>query len=147
MLIEFLWNPVFHDPARCHDFLLQQRWPNGVECPRCGSKDVLFLAEYHRWHCRAKHKAPQFTLKTGTVMENSPIALRTWLRAFRFAGVDDDVRRGGRYLSSMIGVTPKTGCSMLRRIGAWREPGAPKAMREPLLALLKAVSDLENNEE
>jgi hypothetical protein len=126
---------------------LQQRWPNGVECPRCGSKDVLFLAGYQRWHCRAKHKAPQFTLKTGTIMENSPIALKTWLRAFRFVGVEGDARRGGRYLSSMIGVTPKTGCSIMRRIVAARDPGAPKSIRDPLLALIEAVCALENNEE
>jgi hypothetical protein len=37
------------------------------------SQDVLFLEEYRRWHCRAKHEAPQFTLKTGTIMEDSPI--------------------------------------------------------------------------
>jgi transposase-like protein len=41
--------------------------------------DVLFLEKYNRWHCRAKHEAPQFTLKTGTIMEDSPIGLDKWL--------------------------------------------------------------------
>lgn len=63
----------FADPANCRAYLVARRWPKGVECPRCGSKDVLFLEKYNRWHCRKKHDAPQFTLKTGTIMEDSPI--------------------------------------------------------------------------
>ncbi len=58
---------------------MARRWPNGVTCPRCGSANVLFLAKYNRWHCREKHNGPQFTLKTGTVMEDSPIGLDKWL--------------------------------------------------------------------
>lgn len=69
----------FSDPANRRVYLVARRWPDGVICPRCGSKDVLFLAKYNRWHCREKHDAPQFTLKTGTVMEDSPISLDKWL--------------------------------------------------------------------
>ena len=69
----------FSDPVNCRDYLVARRWPDGVTCPRCGSKDVLFLEKYNRWHCRAKHDAPQFTLKTGTIYEESPIGLDKWL--------------------------------------------------------------------
>lgn len=69
------------DPATCREYLVARRWPHGVTCPRCGSQDVLFLEKYNRWHCRAKHDAPQFTLKTGTIMEDSPIGLDKWLTA------------------------------------------------------------------
>lgn len=71
----------FADPVNCREYLVARRWPEGVICPRCGSKDVLFLEKYNRWHCRAKHDAPQFTLKTGTIMEDSPIGLDKWLAA------------------------------------------------------------------
>jgi len=71
----------FANPANCRDYLVKRRWPNGVTCPRCTSQDVLFLEKYNRWHCRAKHPAPQFTLKTGTIMEDSPIGLDKWLAA------------------------------------------------------------------
>jgi len=71
----------FNDPANCREYLVKRRWPNGVICPRCGSKDILFLEKYNRWHCRAKHDAPQFTLKTGTIMEDSPLGLDKWLTA------------------------------------------------------------------
>jgi hypothetical protein len=57
------------------------RWPDGATCPRRTSKDVIFLEKYNRWHCRAKHDSQQFTLKTGTIMEDSPIGLDKWLTA------------------------------------------------------------------
>ncbi len=60
---------------------MARRWPNGVTCPKCGSGNVLFLEKYNRWHCREKHGGPQFTLKIGTIMEDSPIGLDKWLAA------------------------------------------------------------------
>lgn len=71
----------FSDPANCREYLVARRWPNGVTCPKCGSPNVLFLEKYNRWHCREKHQAPQFTLKTGTIMEDSPIGLDKWMTA------------------------------------------------------------------
>jgi transposase-like protein len=71
----------FSNPLNCRGYLVARRWPNGVACPRCGSANVLFLEKYNRWHCREKHNAPQFTLKTGTIMEDSPIGLDKWLTA------------------------------------------------------------------
>jgi transposase-like protein len=71
----------FADPKNCREYLVARRWPEGVTCPRCGSKDLLFLQKYNRWHCRAKHAAPQFTLKTGSIMEDSPVGLDKWLTA------------------------------------------------------------------
>jgi hypothetical protein len=62
---------LFADPVNCRNYLVPRRWPKGVTCPRCGCTDVLFLGKYNRWHCRAMHDAPQFTLKTGAIMEDS----------------------------------------------------------------------------
>lgn len=69
----------FADPVNCREYLVAQRWPNGVTCPKCGSNNVLFMDKYNRWKCREGHDAPQFTLKTGTIMEDSPIGLDKWL--------------------------------------------------------------------
>lgn len=71
----------FSDPVNCREYLVARRWPKGVTCPRCGSQNVLFLEKYNRWHCREKHQSPQFTLKAGTIMEDSPIGLDRWLTA------------------------------------------------------------------
>jgi hypothetical protein len=67
--------------GNCREYLVARRWPDGVICPRCGSKNVLLLEKYNRWHCREKHDAPQFTLKTGTIFEDSPLGLDKWLTA------------------------------------------------------------------
>jgi transposase-like protein len=71
----------FSSPVNCREYMVARRWPNGVTCPKCGSANVLFLEKYNRWHCRDKHKAPQFTLKTGTIIEDSPLGLDKWLTA------------------------------------------------------------------
>jgi transposase-like protein len=105
----------FSDLLRCREYLLANRWPNGVECPRCGSKDVLFLEKYNRWHCRTKHEAPQFTLKTGTVMEDSAIGLDKWLPAFwLLANCKNGI--SSYELSRSVGVTQKSAWFMLQRI-------------------------------
>lgn len=105
----------FSDATRCREYMVEQRWPDGVICPRCGSKDVLFLEKYNRWHCRAKHPAPQFTLKTGTVMEDSPIGLEKWLPAFwLLANCKNGI--SSYELHRALGVTQKTAWFMLHRI-------------------------------
>jgi transposase-like protein len=71
----------FADQNNCLEYLVARRWPNGVICPRCGANQVAFLAKYNRWQCSAKHGARQFTAKTGTIMEDSPIGLDKWLMA------------------------------------------------------------------
>lgn len=105
----------FSEPANCREYLSKRRWPNGVECPRCGSRDVLFLEKYNRWHCRAKHAAPQFTLKTQTFMEDSPIGLDKWLMAmWQIVNCKNGI--SSCELAKNIGVTQKTAWFMLHRI-------------------------------
>jgi len=50
----------FADPVNCRNYLVAQRWPDGVTCPKCGSKNVILLEKYNRWKCRAGHDSPQF---------------------------------------------------------------------------------------
>lgn len=71
----------FSDPDNCHEYLVAHRWPNGVTCPRCGSDKVLFQPKYNRWQCGSKHPLRQFTSKTGTIFEDSPLGLDKWLVA------------------------------------------------------------------
>src|ERR1039458_1128737 len=71
----------FQNPDNCREYLVARRWPNGVTCPRCGSKSVIHQARYNRGQCGASHPLRQFTLKTGTIFEESPIGLDKWLTA------------------------------------------------------------------
>jgi transposase-like protein len=94
---------------------MARRWPNGVTCPRCGSQNVLFLEKYNRWHCREKHDAPQFTLKTGTIMEDSPISLDKWLMAM-WQIVNSTNGISSCEVARAIGVTQKTAWFLDHRI-------------------------------
>lgn len=71
----------FASPDNCREYLVAHRWPNGVTCPRCGSQNVLFQPKYNRWQCGSKHDLRQFTSKTGTIFEDSPLGLDKWLLA------------------------------------------------------------------
>jgi transposase-like protein len=107
----------FASPKNCRDYLMARRWPDGAVCPRCGSKNVLFLEKYSRWHCREKHDAPQFTLKTGTIMEDSPIGLDKWLMAM-WQVVNSKNGISSCEVGRAIGVSQKTAWFLDHRIRA-----------------------------
>jgi len=69
----------FADPDVALDFVVQMRWPKGVTCPRCGSSRVSFTAKRRVWTCEACPNRRQFSVKVGTIMEDSPIPLDKWL--------------------------------------------------------------------
>src|ERR1700690_922555 len=72
----------YADFENCKTFLSALRWPDGqVKCPTCGSEHVTWLAKARQWKCYGKHDPPKFTLKTGTIFEDSPIGLDKWLCA------------------------------------------------------------------
>ncbi len=106
----------FQDPVVCLDFMVSLRWPDGVvTCPTCGSKNVGFLATRRMFQCREKHPRRQFSVKVGTIFEDSPIGLDKW---FATIWLIANAKNG---ISSMevarsIGVTQKTAWFMLHRI-------------------------------
>ncbi|MBI2829417.1 MAG: transposase [Acidobacteria bacterium] len=72
----------FANPDNCHRFLTELRWPDGrVACPICGAEKLSYLANQRRWKCYGSHPKPQFSLKTGTLFEDSPLSLDKWLVA------------------------------------------------------------------
>src|SRR6266566_921486 len=71
----------FSDPDRALNQLVEIRWPGGVICPICGSKRVSFLSTRRLWKCSQKHDRRQFSIKVGSIFEDSPIGLDKWLVA------------------------------------------------------------------
>jgi transposase-like protein len=70
----------FADFDHCREFMTALRWPKGaVKCPQCGSDRLTWLAKQRVWKCYTGHKRPTFSLKTGTIFEDSPIPLEKWL--------------------------------------------------------------------
>jgi transposase-like protein len=71
----------FAIPDNCLSYLVARRWPDGAACPTCGSKDVRFMASRRIWQCREVHPKRQFSVKVGTIFEDSAIGLDKWLTA------------------------------------------------------------------
>jgi transposase-like protein len=96
-------------------FLANLRWPDGKQtCPKCGAiGEHYFLAKQRRWKCRECRK--QFSVKIGTIFEDSPIDLSKWLSAMWFI-VNAKNGTSSHELGRAIGVTQKTAWFMLHRI-------------------------------
>jgi transposase-like protein len=72
----------FANPDNCIDYLAIRRWSDGkVLCPGCGSNRVSFNADRRTWKCSKHHAKREFSIKVGTVMEDSAIGLDKWLTA------------------------------------------------------------------
>jgi transposase-like protein len=72
----------FADPNVCLAYMVAMRWPDGeIACPTCGSHAVRFIPVRKGWQCGSHHARRTFSVKTGTVMEDSPIPLKKWLLA------------------------------------------------------------------
>jgi transposase-like protein len=105
----------YSDLDVCQQELVEARWPDGVECPTCGSTDVGYLANQRRWQCKEKHSRRQFSVKVGTIFEDSPIKLDKWFTAmWLIAGAKNGI--SSYEIHRAIGVTQKTAWFMLHRI-------------------------------
>lgn len=105
----------FADPENCHRFLVTIRWPNGVTCPHCGSAKVRYMAQHRRWKCYEKHPRAQFSLKVGTIFEDSHVPLDKWLVAIWLV-VNAKNGISSHELGRALGVTQKTAWFLAHRI-------------------------------
>ena len=63
----------------CLQYLIPMRWPEGITCPHCADTENSFIASRHLWRCKGCKK--QFSIKIGSIMEDSPLGLDKWLVA------------------------------------------------------------------
>src|ERR1700733_652430 len=105
----------FSVPENCHEFLMKLRWPDSkVQCPRCGSFDVAYLPNAKVFKCYVKHERQKFSLKVGTILEDSPIPLEKWLPVmWMLTNCKNGVSSWEIHRS--IGVTQKSAWFMLQR--------------------------------
>ena len=106
----------FSNYDNCYKLMVELRWPNGkITCPRCGAEKVTYLAKPRVWKCYAGHKQPTFSLKTGTVLEESPVGLDKWLPALWLV-VNCKNGISSCELAKDLGVTQKTAWFMAHRL-------------------------------
>lgn len=119
----------FSDPDVCLSFMVQLRWPDGdVRCPTCGSNGTSFISTRRVWTCRENHERKQFSIKVGTIFEDSPIGLDKWLAAmWMIANCKNGV--SSYEIARALGVTQKTSWFMLHRIRMAMEDGSVEKLR------------------
>lgn len=107
---------LFSDKENCRQFMIAVRWTDGiVRCPHCGSEAVVYMEKSNLYNCRTKHPKQKFSLKVGTVLEDSPIGLDKWLPAFWLL-CNSKNGISSYELSRSLGVTQKSAWFMLQRI-------------------------------
>lgn len=105
----------FADADNCLNFMVGRRWPNGVSCPTCDRTDVRFISTRRMWECKEKHARKQFSVKVGTIFEDSPIPLSKWLTAvWMIANCKNGI--SSYEVGRAIGVTQKSAWFMMHRI-------------------------------
>ncbi|HEY3935533.1 MAG TPA: IS1595 family transposase [Gemmatimonadales bacterium] len=103
----------FADADRAFTFMVQMRWPDGVYCPRCACTEATLIRTRRLWKCKGCKK--QFSVKVGTIFEDSPLGLDRWLPAlYLLANCKNGI--SSYELHRSLGVTQKTAWFMLHRI-------------------------------
>src|SRR5580658_3507861 len=118
-VIKTLQQAIIHfaDPENCREFMANLRWPDGKpKCPHCGSEDVSYLPNAKVYKCYAKpaHDKAKFSLKVGTIFEESLIGLEKWLPVmWMLVNCKNGV--SSWEIHRAVGVTQKTAWFMLQR--------------------------------
>ncbi len=105
----------FSDPDTAIAFFSPIRWPKGVTCPHCGSDKVSYLKNQRRWQCHTKHPKRQFSAKVGTIMEDSPLPLESWLVAI-WLETNAKNSISSYEVARALGITQKSAWFMLHRV-------------------------------
>ncbi len=127
----FKFFELFPNEQAAIDYLEAQRWPDGVICPRCNSDYTRPIKNRNRHSCNACRS--QFSVRTGSVFENSRISLRKWIYAMY---VFQSARKGisSAQLARDLGIRQGTAWFMMHRL---------REAMEPDLDLLKGVIEID----
>jgi transposase-like protein len=127
------------DEKAAVEFMEKQRWGGHPACPRCGSVSVYQMRDSktgerqadYRWRCREKHPSQQFTVRTGTVFEDSRAELRHWCFAFWRAATS---KKGVSALEihRQTGLSYKSSLFMLHRIRFAMADSVPGMLSGPV---------------
>jgi len=104
----------FSDPSRALAFAIKLRWPDGnVTCPRCGSEKHSFVSTRRIWFCKGCKK--QFTIKVGTIFEDSPLGMDKWMTAV-WLMVNCKNGISSYEIARDLGITQKSAWHMMHRV-------------------------------
>jgi transposase-like protein len=105
----------FADLDVATEFVARLRWPDGPVCPACGGTEHSYLTTRRLWKCKNRECRKQFSVKVGTIFEDSPIPLDKWLCAiWLIANAKNGI--SSHELARSIGLTQKSAWFVLHRI-------------------------------
>lgn len=106
----------FSNADNCVAYLVDRRWPDGnVKCPICGRDDVSYVPARRVWQCKTRHPKSQFSIKVGTIFEDSALGLDKWLMAmWMVANCKNGISSWEMHRT--LGITQKSAWHMLHRI-------------------------------
>src|SRR5713101_1614866 len=111
----------FSDKDIANEFLAKLRWEHGPMCPACGSLDHSYISTRRLWKCKACKK--QYSVKVGTIFEDSPLGLDKWLPAvWLIANSKNGI--SSHELGRALGTTQKSAWFMLHRIRLAMQTGS-----------------------
>ncbi len=115
----------FSDLDVCTEYVAKLRWPNGPVCPRCACTEYSYLTTRRVWKCKACKR--QYSVKVGTVFEESRLGLDKWLPAVWLAA---NSKNGisSHELARSLGITQKSAWFMLHRIRLAMKTGSLLAL-------------------
>jgi transposase-like protein len=122
----------FGSEDKCHAFLEELRWPDGVECPRCRSKKISRIVARRQFDCDGCRY--QFSVRVGTLFHDSKLPLWKWFLAVYVMG---ESKKGvsANQLKRMLGVSYKTAWYLCHRIRA--------AMHDEAAPLLRGIVEVD----
>jgi transposase-like protein len=109
-------------------YMVRLRWPDGaITCPSCGSDEVTWMPTRSLFQCKARHPKRQFSVKVGTIFEDSALALGKWLIVAWMLG---NCRNGisSHEVARTIGITQKSAWFMLHRLREAARDDSPSEM-------------------
>lgn len=111
----------FSDPDVCVSFVASLRWPDGPICPRCAGREHSYVSTRWLWRCKSCKR--EFTVKLGTIFEDSPIPLDKWLAGiWLIANAKNGI--SSYELGRALGLTQKSAWFLLHRIRLAMQAGS-----------------------
>lgn len=106
----------FAEFENCQKFVIELRWADGkVRCPYCSSEKVGYLANARLYKCYGDHAKAKFSLKVGTIMEDSALGIDKWLTAMWLI-VNCKNGISSCEIARDLGITQKSAWHMAHRI-------------------------------
>lgn len=115
----------FGSEDRCHAYLEELRWPNGVACPRCGSKAISRIKKRRQFDCDSCRY--QFSVRVNSIFHDSHLPLWKWFLAV-YMMIESKKGISANQLKRTLNVSYKTAWYLCHRVRAAMKDDSPQVL-------------------